>query len=329
MDDPSGYGRIFRDASGDIQKIVEERDASDGEREINEINAGIYCFDGSFLFEALDSISSANAQNEYYLTDTVSIAREGGLKVGSLTVKNSLEVMVVNNRIELARANTEKRREILESLMLAGVTIIDPSATYIDLDVRVGRDTVIYPHTIIQGSSAIGKSCIIGAGCQIVDSTLGDGVTVKLSSVIQESVIRDQASIGPFAHLRPGSDIGEEAKIGNFVEVKKSSIGRGSKASHLTYLGDTALGTGVNVGAGTITCNYDGFDKHPTTIEDDVFIGSNTALVAPVKVGKGAIIGAGSTITKKVPADSLAVERSKQVTYNNMAALLRKKKGKK
>ncbi len=329
LDDPTGYGRVFRDATEDIQKIVEERDASEQEREINEINAGIYCFEAAFLFEALDEISTANDQNEYYLTDTVSIARKQGRNVGSLTVANAFEVMGVNSRIDLARANAEKRKEILETLMLEGITIVDPQATYIDLGVRVGRDTVIYPNTFISGDTEIGEGCVIGAGCQIIDSTIGDSVTVKWSSVIQESVIRNQALIGPFAHLRPGTEVGEEARIGNFVEVKKTRIGKGSKASHLTYLGDATLGSGVNVGAGTITCNYDGFAKYPTVIEDDVFIGSNTALVAPVEVGKGAIIGAGSTITKNVPADSLAVERSKQVNHDNMAAVLRKRKGKK
>lgn len=328
LPDPTGYGRIVRNQAGKITGIVEERDASALEREITEINSGIYCFDGSFLAEAQHSLSQDNAQREYYLTDTVAAARKQGKRIGSLTVSQPLEVMGINNRIELARADKEKRREILEALMLSGVTVIDPEVTYIDLGVRVGKDTIIYPNTVIQGNTVIGENCTIGAGCQITDSTIGSNVTVKWSSVVQESIVRDHAAVGPFAHLRPGSDIGEESRIGNFVEVKKSTLGKGSKASHLTYLGDTTIGSGVNVGAGTITCNYDGFTKHPTIIEDNVFVGSNTALVAPVTVGKGAIIGAGSTITKNVPPEALAVERSKQVNHENLATVFRKRKGK-
>ena len=329
MEDPTGYGRIVRNDEGAVQGIIEEKDASPEEKEIVEINSGVYCFDAQFLLTALDSLSQNNAQNEYYLTDTVAIGVERQQPVEAVLVEDESEIMGVNNRIELAMASAEKRRDILGKLMLEGVTVIDPWATYIDAGVSIGRDTVIYPNTFITGDTRIGERCVIQAGCQIVDSTLGDGVNVKWASVIEESSIKDSASIGPFAHLRPGADIGEEAKVGNFVEVKKSSIGKGSKASHLTYLGDTTLGDGVNVGAGTITCNYDGYSKYRTVIEDDVFIGSNTSLVAPVEVGKGAIIGAGSTITKKVPANSLAVERSKQVNHNNMAAMLRKRKGKK
>ncbi|HQO78827.1 MAG TPA: bifunctional UDP-N-acetylglucosamine diphosphorylase/glucosamine-1-phosphate N-acetyltransferase GlmU [Thermodesulfobacteriota bacterium] len=325
---PTGYGRIIRDEHGAIRRIIEERDASAEEKRVSEINSGIYCFDGLFLLEALNLLAQQNAQNEYYLTDTVDIARAQKRTVEGIPVSNEYEVMGVNTRIELAQADRLKRIEILETLMLQGVTIIDPGATHIDNDVRIGQDTIVYPNTFIEGNSTIGSGCTIGAGCHIVNSTIGSNVLIKWCSVVHESIVRDKAAIGPFAHLRPGTEIGEEAKIGNFVEVKKSRIGKGSKASHLTYLGDSTIGSDVNVGAGTITCNYDGFAKHPTIIEDDVFIGSNTALVAPVQIGKGAIIGAGSTITKNVPSEALALERSKQINLDSIATILKGRKGK-
>jgi bifunctional UDP-N-acetylglucosamine pyrophosphorylase/glucosamine-1-phosphate N-acetyltransferase len=234
--------------------------------------------------------------------------------------------MGINNRIELARASEEIRNTVLTRLMLEGVTIVNPHDTYIDVDVRIGKDTVIYPNTYLMGSTVIGKECVIESGCQVVDSTIGSQVTIKWASVVSGSIVRDHAAIGPFAHIRPNSDIGEEVRIGNFVEVKKSTIGKGSKSSHLTYLGDATVGKGVNVGAGTITCNYDGVSKYPTIIEDDVFIGSNTELVAPVRIGRGALIGAGSTITKDVPPESLAIGRAKQVNLHKKPFALRKKR---
>jgi len=309
----AGYGRIVRDEKGTIQKIVEEKDTSPQEKKISEVNSGIYCFDSTFLFKALDSISHHNAQNEYYLTDTIAIAREQKNKAGFLLVPDETEVMGINNRIELARADGEIRKQILERLMLRGVTIIDPQNTYVDLDVQVGKNTTVYPHTFLTGNTKIGEDCLIESGCQISGSKIGSHVTIRCNSVINGSVIRDRATIGPFAHIRPASDIGEEVRVGNFVEVKKTSIGKKSKAAHLSYLGDTTIGSEVNIGAGTITCNYDGVKKHPTVIEDNAFIGSNTELVAPVKIGQGSLIGAGSTITRDVPPDSLTVGRAKQV----------------
>lgn len=317
MEHPTGYGRIVRDSDGTILRIVEEKDASPREKEISEINAGIYCFDAAFLFDALHSLSRRNAQKEYYLTDTVAIARDQGGEVTSLFLADNNEVMGINNRVELARAGEITRKDILERLMLEGVTIINPRDTYIEYDVRVGRDTVIYPNTFIEGATEIGEHCLIESGCRIRDSTIESYATIKWASVISESIIHHRASIGPFAHIRPGSEIGEDARIGNFVEVKKSSLGKGSKASHLSYLGDSTVGSEVNVGAGTITCNYDGIAKHQTIIEDGAFIGSNTELVAPVRVGRNALIGAGSTITRNVPPGALAVGRGKQVNYNN------------
>jgi bifunctional UDP-N-acetylglucosamine pyrophosphorylase / glucosamine-1-phosphate N-acetyltransferase len=324
-DDPAGYGRIVRDDRGGVQRIVEERDASSEEREIREVNSGIYCFDSRFLFSALRSLSCHNDQNEYYLTDTVSIARTQGGKVTPFLVHDETEVMGINNRVELARASEEIRKTVLTHLMLEGVTLVNPHNTYIDADVRIGKDTVIYPNTFLTGRTEIGEGCVIESGCQIVDSIIGSQVTIKWASVVSGSTVRERATIGPFAHIRPHSDIGEEARIGNFVEVKKSTIGKGSKSSHLTYLGDATVGKRVNVGAGTITCNYDGVSKHPTIIEDEVFIGSNTELVAPVRIGHGALIGAGSTITKDVPPESLAIGRAKQVNLNKKPFVLRKK----
>lgn len=311
--DPAGYGRIIRGGGGDIARIVEEKDASAQERAVMEINTGIYCFDAAFVFSALDGLCRQNAQNEYYLTDTVAIAASQGRRVGGVRASCAEEVMGINTRLDLARAYEVLRCEVLERLMRAGVTIIDPHHTYVEPDVQIGKDTTIYPNTYLSDATRIGEGCVIEPGCRIAASTLGDGVVVKSASVIEESVIRKGATIGPFAHVRPQSDIGEGARIGNFVEVKKSTIGPGSKASHLSYLGDASIGAGVNVGAGTITCNFDGVSKYATIIEDDVFIGSNTELVAPVRVGKGALVGAGSTITKDVPPGTLAIGRARQV----------------
>ena len=316
MKNPTGYGRIVRDHEGLVRKIIEEKDATPQGKEIAEINSGIYCFDAEFLFESLESLSRQNAQNEYYLTDTIAIARDRGKSVGAVCVVDETEVMGINNRIELAQTSDVMRIRILENLMLEGVSIINPKDTYIDFGVTIGRDTVIYPNTFLMGGTKVGENCLIEPGCHLKDSTIGSQVTVRPASVIEDSIIRDHATIGPFAHIRPGSDVGEDVKIGNFVEVKKTTIGKGSKASHLTYLGDTTVGSGVNVGAGTITCNYDGVSKHQTIIEDGVFIGSNTELVAPVKIGRGALIGAGSTITRDVPPDNLAISRAKQVNFN-------------
>jgi len=310
---PAGYGRIVRNRQGAIQKIVEEKDASFQEKKVSEVNSGIYCFDSAFLFKALDSISSHNAQNEYYLTDTIAIARKHKNKAGTFLLADATEVMGINNRAELARADGEIRKQILEQLMLNGVTIIDPQNTYVDCDVQVGRDTVIYPHTFLTGNSNIGSNCLIESGCHIKESEIGSHVTIRCYSVVIESIIRNRAAIGPFAHIRSASDVGEEARVGNFVEVKKTIIGPKTKAAHLSYLGDAEIGSDVNIGAGTITCNYDGLKKHTTVIEDNAFVGSNSELVAPVTIGTRALVGAGSTITKDVPPDAVAIGRGKQL----------------
>ncbi len=314
LDNPTGYGRIVRMDGGLVKRIVEEKDASPGELSIEEINTGIYCIDSPFLFEALKQLRADNAQGEYYLTDIVAIANEQKRKVFAFPVEDSTEVKGINTRVDLAKADETLRNELLTGMMLDGVSIIDPKTTYIDKPVRVGRDTVVYPNCYLQGETIIGERCILEPNSHITDSRIGSDVVIKACSIIVESTIDEGASIGPFARLRPGTKIRRNAKIGNFVEVKKSIIGEGSKANHLTYLGDTTVGRDVNIGAGTITCNYDGKNKHPTVIEDSVFVGSNTELVAPVTVKKGSTIGAGSTITKDVPENALAISRSKQKT---------------
>jgi bifunctional UDP-N-acetylglucosamine pyrophosphorylase/glucosamine-1-phosphate N-acetyltransferase len=314
LEDPAGYGRIVRMDGGVVRRIVEEKDASPPEMAKKEVNAGIYCVDSPFLFEALRRVSADNVQGEYYLTDIVAIANQQGKRVYGFVVEDPTEVMGINTRVDLAKADEILRDELLTQMMLDGVTIVDPKTTYIDKTVRVGRDTTIYPNCYLQGETSIGERCIVEPNSQITDSKISGDVVIKTSSVIAESTIEDGASIGPFARLRPGTVVKRNARIGNFVEVKKSVIGEGSKANHLTYLGDTTVGRDVNVGAGTITCNYDGKKKHPTVIENDVFVGSNVELVAPVTVKKGSTIGAGSTITKDVPEDALAISRSKQKT---------------
>jgi bifunctional UDP-N-acetylglucosamine pyrophosphorylase/glucosamine-1-phosphate N-acetyltransferase len=327
MANPAGYGRVVRDKKGRVVRIVEEKDASEREKRIPEINTGIYCMEADFLFRALPRIRKENAQAEYYLTDVVSMAVRERKKVSALVVGDPDEVMGINDRVDLAKADRIMRERINTELMRGGVTIIDPDVTYIDKGVEIGKDTVIYPNSVIQGNTIIGESCLIESGSMIVDSEIGSNVVVRSCSIITKSRIKDQASIGPFAHLRPETHLEEGVKIGNFVEVKKSKIGKGSKASHLSYIGDTTMGEGVNVGAGTITCNYDGKKKHPTYIEDRVFIGSDTQLIAPVTIGKDSLIGAGSTITRNVPPYSLAVSRSKQINYKKVFHKKGEKKG--
>jgi len=315
LENPQNYGRIFRREDGQLLRIVEDKDLKAGEGEIREINTGIYCVEAEFLRSALLSLTDGNAQREYYLTDIVAQANAQGKKTFGSVTADPFEVLGINTRADLAKAAQYMRQKINERHMLAGVTLIDPAATYIDQKVEIGRDTVIYPNCFLMGQTSLGENCVIEPGCKIVDTRLGNSVTVKASSVISESVIADQVEIGPFAHLRPQTTLQEKSKVGNFVELKKSVLGKGSKANHLSYIGDTTIGERVNVGAGTITCNYDGKKKHPTVIEDEVFIGSNTALVAPIKIGRNAFIGAGSTITKEVPPDTLAVTRAKQAHY--------------
>lgn len=312
---PYGYGRIVR-SRGRIARIVEERDASPAERAIKEINSGIYAFDVGPLWDALRGIASRNAQGEFYLTDLVAIYRRRKLPVETLVLEDVHETRGVNSRSELAEVSRIVRQTKNEELMAAGVTIIDPATTYIDEGVTVGADTVIHPGVIVEGHTRIGSACEIHAHVRIVDSELADRVTVNNFCVITGSRVGHGASVGPFAHLRPDTTVGERAKVGNFVEMKKTSLGAGSKANHLAYLGDATIGANVNVGAGTITCNYDGERKHQTVIEDGAFIGSDSQLIAPVTVGKGAYVGAGSSITEDVPPGALGIARGRQTNIN-------------
>jgi bifunctional UDP-N-acetylglucosamine pyrophosphorylase/glucosamine-1-phosphate N-acetyltransferase len=310
--DPTGYGRIIRGEEGWLERIVEEKDASEEERLIREINTGIFCVRSAFLVEGLKEIGKENAQGEYYLTDLAEVARKRDLRCSAHMVADPVEVMGINTRVDLATAIEVLRQEKIKELMLSGVTIIDPKTTYVDRTVVIGKDTTLYPNCTLQGKTRIGERCVIEPNSKISDTEIGDGVTIRSHCVIAESRIEDGATIGPFAHLRPQSEVKTKAKIGNFVEVKKSIIGKGSKANHLTYIGDTLIGEEVNIGAGTITCNYDGFEKHKTVIGDRVFVGSNVELVAPVKVGSRSSIGAGTTVTRDVPEGALAISRVKQ-----------------
>jgi len=312
---PYGYGRIVR-TKGRIARIVEERDASSQVRQIHEINGGIYAFDLPPLFDALRGIAAQNAQGEYYLTDLVAIYRRRKLPVETLVVDNPQEIRGINSRTELAEVSRIVRQTKNEELMAAGVTIVDPATTYIDPDVEVGPDTVIHPGVAIEGQSRIGAACEIHSHVRIVGSEIADKSVILNFCLIIGSRIAEGASVGPFAHLRPESVVGERAKIGNFVELKKTTMGAGSKANHLTYLGDATIGERVNVGAGTITCNYDGTKKYPTIIEDGAFIGSDTQLIAPVRVGKGAYVAAGSSITEDVPDGALGIARGRQANVD-------------
>lgn len=311
VDEPYGYGRIVRDG-GNLAKIVEEKDATPDERTITEINAGIYAFDLDGLFEAVRSIGASNAQREYYLPDLVSIYRAAGRVVETVTVANAAEIQGINSRAELASvgANLRQRRNL--ELMASGVTIEDPATTYIDADVQVGADSVIRPGVTLERGTVVGCGVTIHSGVRISASTIADGATVLDHSLITDSSVGPGASIGPFAHLRGDAKVGAKGKIGNFVELKKAVLGDGTKASHLAYLGDAVIGAGVNIGAGSITCNYDGVRKQVTTIEDGAFIGSDTQLVAPVRIGAGAYVGTGTTVREDVPAGALAVSAGKQ-----------------
>jgi bifunctional UDP-N-acetylglucosamine pyrophosphorylase/glucosamine-1-phosphate N-acetyltransferase len=326
LERPFGYGRIVR-VDGEVARIVEERDASPAERQIREINSGIYAFDMAPLFEALSGIASQNAQGEYYLTDLVAIYRRRRMPVKSVLVDDAQEVRGINSRTELAEVSRLVRQQKNEELMASGVTLIDPAATYIEPDVEVGADTVIHPGVILEGRTRVGSACEIHAHVTIADSEIGDNVTIKSFSYITGSRIDAGAQVGPFAHLRPDTIVGEGAKIGNFVELKKTTLGAKSKANHLSYLGNATIGTNVNVGAGTITCNYDGEHKHETVIEDGAFIGSDTQLIAPVRVGKGAYVAAGSSITADVPAGALGIARGRQSVVDGWVERKKQRKG--
>ncbi|MFZ5945279.1 MAG: bifunctional UDP-N-acetylglucosamine diphosphorylase/glucosamine-1-phosphate N-acetyltransferase GlmU [Bacillota bacterium] len=312
---PRGYGRIIR-RDNLIKAIVEEKDANEEQRAVNEINTGTYCFKGDFLKQSLSRLSNRNSQKEYYLTDLIGIAVENGLRVEGYILEDIRESLGINNKIQLAEAEKIMRLRVLERCMLEGVTIIDPDTTFIDGRVRIGADTIINPGTIIEGNSIIGEDCVIGPGVRVTDSIIGKGSNVQ-NSVILESIIGQNCKIGPFAYLRPGSELKDNVKIGDFVEIKKSIIGIGSKVPHLSYIGDSYIGENVNIGCGTITCNYDGKAKHQTIIEDGAFIGSNANLIAPVKVGKNSVIGAGSTISQDVPEEALGIARQRQKNILN------------
>ena len=323
---PFGYGRIVR-TGGRITKIVEERDASDAQRKIAEINSGIYAFALEPLFKALDGLGTANNQGEYYLPDLISVYRKQRKPVTTHTVSRADEVRGINSRTELAEVSNMVRQQKNEELMAAGVTLIDPATTYIDADVVVGADTVIHPCVFLEGSTRIGAACEIHAGSRIVNSTVGDRVCVRNHTVVTDSTIASGSALGPFAHVRPGSQIGADVHIGNFVELKKTVMGKGAKANHLAYLGDATIGEATNVGAGTITCNYDGEKKHQTIIGKGVFVGSNSTLVAPVTLADGSYIAAGSAITADVPARALAIGRARQENKEGWREKKQKAKG--
>lgn len=324
LDDPTGYGRVVRGRSagrdGCVLRIVEDRDADETELAVQEVNAGTYVVNGAFLFDALDQLRPQNTQQEYYLTDIVRSAVERGLRVSALAVQDACEGLGINSRRQLAAAERVMRERIRHHWMEAGVTLLDPATTYIGAEVEIGQDTILHPAVTLEGRTIIGQDCEIRSYCRLTDTVLGDRVTVQDCCVMKEARLEDDTVIGPFAHLRPGTILRRKAKVGNFVEMKKTELGEGSKANHLSYLGDARIGKGVNIGAGTITCNYDGVQKFETVVEDEVFIGSDTQLIAPVKVGRGAIIAAGTSVTEDVPPDALAIARVMQVNRPGWAA---------
>lgn len=319
LDEPAMYGRIVRDPSGGVQRIVEAKDATDEQKKIKEVNAGIYVFDGTSLFKNLSNLSTNNAQGEYYLTDILGLLRKKGQRVGAVIAPDPVEALGVNSRAELATVEGEIQRRVVDQLMRDGVTFRNPATVVIDSTVSIGADTVIYPFVTLEGTTALGQRCVVEPGVHLINVKVGDDVHLKSGSVAEDSVIENEAAVGPYAHLRPGTRLGKHVKVGNFVETKKAVFGEGAKASHLSYIGDAEVGADVNIGAGTITCNYDGVNKHKTVLEDGVFIGSDTQLVAPVRVGHGAYVGAGSTITKDVPPDSLALSRVPQKNVEGWA----------
>ncbi|WHX40683.1 bifunctional UDP-N-acetylglucosamine diphosphorylase/glucosamine-1-phosphate N-acetyltransferase GlmU [Mesobacillus sp. AQ2] len=324
-EDPTGYGRIVRNAEGFVEKIVEHKDANEQERTINEINTGTYCFDNKMLFEAIQNVSNDNVQGEYYLPDVIEILKNQGETVSAYVTDNFAETLGVNDRVALAEAERTMKKRINEFHMRNGVSIIDPDNSYIGPDVSIGQDTVIFPGTTLSGSTVIGSECQIGPNTEISSCEIGNNTVIRQSAAF-DSKIGSEVNIGPFAHIRPASDIHDEVKIGNFVEIKKAVFGKGSKASHLSYIGDAEVGADVNIGCGSITVNYDGKNKFLTKIEDGVFIGCNSNLVAPVKIGKGAYVAAGSTITEDVPGEALAVARARQVNKEDYVGKMNVKK---
>ena len=322
--DPFGYGRIIRSEEGNLLRIVEQRDATEEERAVCEINSGVYCFDLSFLRSAVAQLQDNNDQGELYLTDTIAIANREGKKASAFEISDFEEVKGINDRVQLSEAAKILRRRTAEKLMRSGVTLVDPDSTVIDPYAVIGEDTVIEPFTVIKGKTVIGKNCVIGPDAEIKDSVLGDNVTFW-RSVATEAEVGDYGNIGPFAYLRPKTCLSDHVKVGDFVEIKNSTVGSGSKLPHLTYIGDSDIGKKCNIACGTITCNYDGFNKTRSTIGDNVFVGCNVNLVSPVMVENGAYIAAGSTITKDIPKDALAVAREKQSIKEGWAERFRNK----
>ena len=322
MPDPFGYGRVIRLVDGSVEKIVEQKDASERELAINEINTGIYCVEAPLLFEVLATLTCDNAQGEYYLTDVLAKLNAMGKKVGGVATADSDMIMGINSRRQLAEAENIMRQRILNKLMDDGVTIMDPASTFIEKGVEIGQDTVIYPYTWLEGTTKIGEDCQIGPNVRLTNVRIGN--TAELQFVYgHDCEVQDNVVIGPYVHLRPDTVIGDNVKIGNFVEVKNSHVGTGSKLPHLSYIGDSDIGSSVNIGCGCITVNYDGKKKHRTIIEDNAFVGCNSNMVAPVTIGAGAYIGAGSTITKDVPEDDLGIARAKQKNIEGWAAKYR------
>jgi bifunctional UDP-N-acetylglucosamine pyrophosphorylase/glucosamine-1-phosphate N-acetyltransferase len=329
-EDPTGYGRVFRKymdlkPTDEVDRIVEQKALRNNEGEQREINSGAYAFAIGPLFANIDKLTTENPAGEFYLTDMAGLLGRAGQRVVALKAKDPNEVLGVNTRMELAELDIQLRARKARELMAAGTTIFRPDTCDIDADVEIGADTVIEPFVQIIGKTKIGSDCRIRSYSVITNCEIGNKVLIRPGCIMEDSVVRDGAQLGPYSHLRPGSDIGEDAHVGNFVETKKTKLGRGSKANHLSYLGDAVIGEKVNIGAGTITCNYDGVNKHQTLIEDGVFVGSDSTLVAPVKLGKGSYVGAGSCITDEVPADALALGRSRQVNKENWVAEKREK----
>jgi bifunctional UDP-N-acetylglucosamine pyrophosphorylase/glucosamine-1-phosphate N-acetyltransferase len=324
LEDPTGYGRIVRRPDGSVERIVEHKDATEEERAICEVNTGTFCFDNQKLFSVIEKVNNDNVQGEYYLPDVLSLLQEQGEKIGAKVIADVNEAVGVNDRVQLAQAEAIMRQRILHQHMLNGVTIVDPANTYIEADVVIGADTVIEPNTFLRGKTVIGEQCHIGPSADLTDVVVANNTVIKYA-ILDQSQVADQSKIGPFTYVRPGSEIGSQTKIGCFVDVKKASIGEGSKISHLAYVGDAEVGKNVNIGCGVITVNYNGIDKNLTKIEDDAFIGCNTNLIAPVTIEKGAYIAAGSTITKNVPENALAIARERQTNKLDYASKMMKK----
>jgi bifunctional UDP-N-acetylglucosamine pyrophosphorylase/glucosamine-1-phosphate N-acetyltransferase len=326
IENPQGYGRIVRGKGDSIERIVEQRDAAPEVLRIKEINSSIYVFSAPVLFEALGKVKNRNAQGEYYLTDVIGILASQGERIGAFKAANPAEILGINTRQELAAIDRIMRRRKCDELMTSGVTIVDPESTFIDHDVQIGADTVIYPSVQLERGTRLGEDVTVRSFSRITNCQIGNGSTVLEGCVLVDSAMGSKVSLGPFAHVRGGAELDDTVDIGNFVEIKKSRFGRGSKSKHLAYVGDATVGRNVNIGAGVITVNYDGINKHPTTIEDDAFIGSDSTLIAPVTVARGGFVAAGSTITDNVPAEALAIARGRQVNKEGRAPHLKKKK---